>query len=110
MGAIVKVDTKEEARRQMVVVDKQLSDVVTKLYDIDEEAKALREVLRQTKEAKRLKEIAQTKKLLLEQRTEMIGQRKLIMRILAKMKIEMPDTKLTRLLEKNEEISQYVEN
>lgn len=109
MSDIIKIGTKDEAKRQMVLVDKSLGDIITQIQDLDDEAKELKLKLRETKDAQRLKEISRVKKSLTVQKIEGIGARKMVFRLLRKFGVEMPETKITRLAEKNEQVRALVE-
>lgn len=97
-----------EAANQMLIIDKALGDIITRLQDIDDEMKELRMKLRQTPEAKRLRELVQQKKSLTVERIEAIGQRKLVIRLLRKLGIEIPETKLTKMIHQDESLKSYI--
>jgi len=99
MTNIVKVSTKGEASKQMLYIDKALGDVVTQLQDIDDEMKMLRMKLKETKEAKRMKELARERKKMIVKRYEIIGQRKLMVTILKRFGVSVSENNLTKMIE-----------
>ncbi|MBP8975080.1 MAG: hypothetical protein KBG83_00025 [Bacteroidetes bacterium] len=99
MSNIIKASTKSEASRQMLTIDKALGDLVTEVQDIDDEMKMLRMKLKETKEAKRMKELTRERKKLIINRYEIIGQRKLMVKMLKQFGVSVPETKLTTMIE-----------
>lgn len=109
MSNLVKIETKREAVNQIMMVDKYLGDTIMQMQEVEDEAKEIRRRQNESPDGLRLKEIAKLKKILVIERYEAIGQRKLVVRLLKKLGVNVPQTKLTKLIEKDGEVRQMVE-
>jgi hypothetical protein len=107
--SVVKIGTQKEAINQMMMVDKALGDVISELQDLNDEKKQIWGKLKATKEMARLKEISKRTHVLTVAQHETIGQRKLIIRFLEKLGVKLPQTNLTKLIEKDGEVRAMVE-
>jgi hypothetical protein len=105
----VKIETRTEARNQMMMIDKSLGDIISQLQDLKEERAEIMARFKASKDGQRLKQIG----MLIRTRTiaqhETIGMRKLIVRFLERLGVKLPETKLTKLIEKDGEVKALVE-
>lgn len=107
MSNIVKANTKQEAIREMVMIDRSIANTTARLLEIEEEKKKITTQWKATKEFKRLKELGKEEKKLIIKRHEINGARKFCYALLKKFGIE-PQTKLTRLAENNDTVKELI--
>lgn len=101
----------QEVKRQLITVDKTTADVITRRLDIEERQHELNEAIKRD-EAKRLAELRQLKKEareLADQQKEIIGGRKVLLGLLKRFGVDTPVTKLTTLVQKNEDARELIE-
>ena len=101
---LVRVETKTEARNQMMIIDKSLGDIISELQDMKEERAEIMARFKASKDGQRLKEIGTLIRTRTIAQHETIGMRKLIVRLLERLGVKLPETKLTKLIEKDGEI------
>ncbi len=107
MRNIVKADTKQDAVKSMLSIDKILADTITRRLEIEEERKKINSLWRASKEYKRLKELSKEEKQLVVVQHEQNGARRFCYALLEKFGIE-PQTNLTRLAKKNDAVKELI--
>jgi ribosomal protein L11 len=108
-NSLVKADTKKEALQQMLHVDQSLANTVTRKLEIEDRKRELNMRIRATKEYEELRELAKEDKELTVVMHEKNGARKMIFGLMKKFGMEIPDTKFTKLLDKNENARSLVQ-
>ncbi len=109
MSDLAKAGTKEEAIRQMSVVDKSLADTITRRLEIEERKKEINAKWHASKEYDELRELSKEDRELTIIQHEKNGARKMIYHLLKKFGVEIPKTKLTRMAERDENVRALVE-
>lgn len=102
MSNIVKAETKQEAVQQLLQIDKSLADTISRRLEIEERKKELNAKWHASKEYEELKELAKEDRELQVIQHEKNGARKMLYALLRKFGVKVPETRLTRLAEKNE--------
>ena len=105
----VRIETKAEAKNQMMMIDKSLGDIISELQDLREERAEIAARFKASKDGQRFKEIGTLIRTRTIAQHETIGMRKLIIRFLEKLGVKLPETKLTKLIEKDGEVKALVE-
>lgn len=110
MSNIVKAETRQEALQQMSAVDRSLADTIMRRIEIEERRDEINAKWRASKEAQELKALGKEYRQLEIVLHEKNGARKMLYALLKKFGVKMPETKLTRLAEKNEGVRALVES
>jgi hypothetical protein len=100
---LIKADTKQEAMLQMMRVDQSLANTVTRKIEIEDRKRELHLRIRAMKESEELRELAKEDKELSVVMHEKNGARKMLFTLFKRFGMAVPETKLTKLIEKNED-------
>jgi hypothetical protein len=108
-NSLIKADTREEARRQMLMVDQSLANTITRRLEIEERKHELNAKLRESKEYQELRMLSKEDKELIIAQHEKNGARKMIFGLLKKFGMDVPNTKLTKLIDRNQRAGELVQ-
>lgn len=108
-SSIAKPETKSEALRQMLEVDRSLANTISRRLEIEERRKELSRELRGTKIYQEMKSLAKEDRELVIEQHEKNGARKMMFALMKRFGMSVPETKLTKLTQRNETARALVE-